>query len=97
MSKEKKVVIDIRMFCLENKIKVKDVCEDFSVSGVTLYNWRIEATEAVKVLYKVWEISKIDILEFLNNYNYNTNALLFVRDFMIKYNAKFEDIIYEIN
>lgn len=92
----KKVVIDIRMFCLDKGIKIKTVCEDNGVSGVSLLNWRNEAPDVVKVIYLAMQESKgVDILNILKGWQKPPHVLTFIRDFMVKYDAKFEEIIYE--
>lgn len=92
----KKVVIDIRKFCKENKIKEKDVCKEIPISRHTLYAWTIEAPKSVIGVFKASkEVKDVDVLKILKGWQEPTFALAFIREFMIKYNCKFEQIIFE--
>ena len=96
MNKEKKVVIDIRKFCKENGIKEKDVCKEIPISRHTLYAWTIEAPEVVTGIFKaIKEVPEADALKILNGWQNPPFVLAFIRDFMIKHNAKFHQIIFE--
>ncbi len=97
MSSEKKVIIDIKSFAVKNNIKLGDICDEFGVSRVSLFNWRNQAPEMIKgILYASKQVPKMDVLTVLKGWQNPPHALAFISDFMIKYKCKFTDIVVEI-
>lgn len=99
----KKVVIDLKSFLKDYSkkkgevVRVTDVGNEFGLSRQTFVNWEKTVPDVVSVLfYIVKENPETNIFKALCEWQKPPAVLVFIRDFMKKYECSFTDIIKEI-
>lgn len=94
---DKQIVLDFRKIRkIHNRTK-DDIMQEFNVHKNNFWRWEIKAPDLVISLFKAKEqVNDVDVLKILKGWQNPASVLVFIRDFCIKYDCKFEDVVFEI-
>lgn len=94
---KKQIVLDFRKIRKIHNKNENDIMEEFNVHKMNFSRWNKKAPDLVISLFNAKkQVNEVDVLKILKAWKNPPSILVFVRNFCIKYDCKFEDIVFEI-